>query len=489
MFESLLVLALLTVTDPAGDTAGAGALQPPTAPVFRSLAPFDLREVRVAEGETLALEVELGSLANPFDLELGFSLPILEIYVGGDEGGLEELLPGSGMELPPGERWNVAVQVTGDGARALHAAGGAAPLEAVPAVSIAGGVLRIETPFPTPERPRLFALTGLYDPFHPDGWRPLAQGPAPWAFSSTDQLVPVVDVLAPDGSAQERALLSGVLPPPATVPRSPDRVWFVLMGAGLVLALAGLLLRLRARTVTDRAAREETYVATEGTAAAAASPAAIPSEGSAGSAPGALAWDTSALLLDEQDGEPAGPGALPPLGEWRPGGQDEPAGQDESAAHVPPVRSAPPTTPARDELGEPELVTGDEPPTDGRSSESGVRAGDDDAREWAEAAKVEGWAQADEVKGWAEANEVDERVEADEVDERFETAEADAWGEGDARGAGLAAGEWSDGWLTWDEEEADLLGGWDEPAPRPDAGDAGTEERDPGDAGTEEPER
>src|SRR5699024_624490 len=87
-------------------------------------------------------------------------------------------------------------------------------------------------------------LTGLYSPFHADGWRPLSDSPGPWAFSGEGQLVPVVDVLGLEEDDQRAALQSGILPVPAfSTVTDPDTVWFVLMAAGVGLAGAGLIMR------------------------------------------------------------------------------------------------------------------------------------------------------------------------------------------------------------------------------------------------------
>ena len=114
MLRSLLLLALVTVVDPVPGPSAVDSLTAPTGAMYRSLSPFDLRTARVLDEETVTVELEMASYANPLGLPLGFSHPIIEVYLGGGEFGVESLLPGSMMSLPEGEapaisRQNVAL--------------------------------------------------------------------------------------------------------------------------------------------------------------------------------------------------------------------------------------------------------------------------------------------------------------------------------------------------------------------------------------------
>ncbi|MEX2535776.1 MAG: glucodextranase DOMON-like domain-containing protein [Trueperaceae bacterium] len=242
MFESLLVAALLTVSDPSGDVTGGGTLSPPSAAVYRNLATFDLRQVTVTDDPQLTLVIEMGSLSNPFELPLDFSLPVIEVYVSGDEGGRAELLSGSGMRLAPQQVWELAVRLTGEEATAYRATGGGTET-ATPEVTSDGNSLVVATPFPRPERPRLYAITGLYDLFGATPWRPVDDQESPWAFSSDSQRRPVVDVLARDEAAQRQALESGVLTPMGGRMATTGAIWLILMAVGLLLSLLGIAVR------------------------------------------------------------------------------------------------------------------------------------------------------------------------------------------------------------------------------------------------------
>ncbi len=243
MIAELLVLASLLRLDPSGDAHGAGELTPPTAQVFSTLGPFDLVAVEVTEAPQLVVRVRLGEIPDPGGLRNGVTLPVIDVYLDTAEGGREELLPGPGMRMPPGRGWEIALRVHGDDAYAVLADdpdGLPRPLTVVRE----DDVLRIEAPIPAPdELYEIHALTGVYDPFSADGWRPLADGPSPWAFASEVPAPPVIDLLAEDDETQRAALQAFTLP---SSPRSDTAVgWLIAMVAGLGVAIVGLWLRRR----------------------------------------------------------------------------------------------------------------------------------------------------------------------------------------------------------------------------------------------------
>jgi hypothetical protein len=239
----LLALAALLFSDPSGDAHGAGDLVPPSAPVYASRAPFDLVEVRVEDAAELRIEVRLAGIPDPGGLPNGMTLPVLDLYLDTADGGREELLPGPGMRMPAGRGWELALRVHGDDAYLVRADTVDGPVQPVE-VRARGDRLSLATSVPRPETVRsVQAMTGVYDPFARDGWRPLAASPSPWAFASEEPAPPVIDLLAEDDAAQREALRSFVLP--ARRARFGALPWLALMATGLVVALAGLLLRRR----------------------------------------------------------------------------------------------------------------------------------------------------------------------------------------------------------------------------------------------------
>jgi len=235
----------------SGDAFGDGSLRPPTGPRFADPAWYDLVDLRLLEGDPVRVAVTLGAVDASGGLALGITQPIIEVYVDSDEGGAEALLPGSGLAMPLGAGWQIAIRVTGDGAWAWEAdADGAVDLAAPVPVEVVldGTVLTVMTPFARPEEEaRLYAVSGVYDPFRADGWRPLSREPSPWAFSSDQQQTPVVDVFPGDPAARAAALARGELPRAETAAglAPGSLVWIWLMAAGIALALAGLALRVR----------------------------------------------------------------------------------------------------------------------------------------------------------------------------------------------------------------------------------------------------
>lgn len=272
----LLALALCCVlgaggaSAQSGDAFGDGSLRPPTGPRFADPAWYDLVDVRLLEGDPIRVALSLGAVDASGGLALGITQPLIEIYLDSAEGGVEMLLPGSGLAMPLGDGWQIAIRVTGDGAWAWEADGAGAVDLAAPVpveVVLDGTTLTVLTPFARPEAAvRLYAVSGVYDPFRADGWRPLSRAPSPWAFSSEQQQVPVVDVFPGDASERAAALARGELPrDPVSGGIAPGSlVWLWLMGAGVALAIAGLALRIRPlRRATTAATMQQGAGATD----------------------------------------------------------------------------------------------------------------------------------------------------------------------------------------------------------------------------------
>ncbi|MEJ2666834.1 MAG: glucodextranase DOMON-like domain-containing protein [Deinococcales bacterium] len=242
----VLATALLHLQDPVGDAVGDGTLAPPTAPVYANTADFDLQSVSVMDDPKLTVRVTLGSISNPGHLPNGFSSPIIEVYLDTGPGGSNALLPGSGMVMPSKRGWNVALRATGDQVYAVtpRSQGDPGSWPHLPAsVEVQGNTLLIHTDLPRPDHADIYALTGVYDPFASDAWRPLTSSVSPWAFSSAKQRVPVVDLLASSQRAQRREIDSGVLAPYR--PRTHGLGWLLLMVLGVIIAAAGTMLRRR----------------------------------------------------------------------------------------------------------------------------------------------------------------------------------------------------------------------------------------------------
>ena len=247
MIAALLVATVLSVSDPAGDAVGDGSLRMPTALVFRTQGAFDARGIEVYDRPEFSFGVIMEALANPWDLPLGFSLPIIEVYLdAGGEEGQEELLPGSGMRLPEGRSWDFAFRITGDAFHMFQANPGGDPIDVTgdyaAELRVEDDTIGLFTALPRPDRFSLYGMVGGYDPFTESGWRPVLAEPTPFAFSSERQTLPVVDVIADSFELQVRAIESGVLPEIRAATAASG--WLVAAGAGLLISLLGLGLRL-----------------------------------------------------------------------------------------------------------------------------------------------------------------------------------------------------------------------------------------------------
>jgi hypothetical protein len=238
----LLTLASLVRMDPAGDAYGAGDLVPPSAELYADLSSFDLLDVSAGDADgALEVRVRLAGIPDPGGLPNGLTLPVVDVYLDLADGGREAALPGVGMAFPEGRGWELALRLHGDRAYLVRSTD-AAGMERPVAVARDGEVLTIATGLPAPEEIRdVQAVTGVYDPFTADGWRPLSATPSPWSFASATPAPPVIDLLAEDDDGQQRAIRTYLLPP-SRDPRGPVG-WLLAMFVGLGLAGAGLWLR------------------------------------------------------------------------------------------------------------------------------------------------------------------------------------------------------------------------------------------------------
>jgi hypothetical protein len=237
----LLALASLLRLDPAGDAYGAGDLVAPSAALYADPSSFDLIEVEALGDDALTVRIRLAGIPDPGGLPNGLTLPVVDVYLDLADGGEEASLPGVGMAFPVGRGWEVALRLHGDRAYLVRA-DDPTRRERPVTVERRGDELIVVTDLPAPEEIRdLQAVTGVYDPFSPDAWRPLASVPSPWAFASEVPAPPVVDLLAESDELQRDALRTYLLPPSRNE-RGPVG-WLLAMFVGLGLAAAGLWLR------------------------------------------------------------------------------------------------------------------------------------------------------------------------------------------------------------------------------------------------------
>lgn len=161
------------------------------------------------------------------------------------------------MLMPTGRGWEYAVRVSPRGAF-----GTPAPLDPdVPAawtpldLALEGDVFVVDLPDEVAGEVEAYAVSGVYDAFSPDSWRPLSRSPSPWSYSGTEQAVPVIDVLAPSFESQVRSLRDGMLPA-ASRRAAGGLMWLLLSMAGVLVAATGLWLRRLVRPPVAEGAAE-----------------------------------------------------------------------------------------------------------------------------------------------------------------------------------------------------------------------------------------
>jgi hypothetical protein len=246
-------------------------LRPPTSDAYADVALYTLeRLVTSAPGEAPGwVEVTLGALhasASADPEALGVYQAVVEIYVDDGEIGFSELLPGSGLRMAPGRGWRDAIRLTHEGAflwSALRAPEGdrvrlvgmGAPRSLT--VLRRNQTLRVELPTPLPAGARVYAISGVHDPFAASGWRALAPSPAPFAFAAEQaSRPPIISLLPGDADTYRRVVEGGVLggwevwqfrgvPLPAW--RLRDWRWWSLCAVGLLLFALGTALARRTR--------------------------------------------------------------------------------------------------------------------------------------------------------------------------------------------------------------------------------------------------
>ena len=246
MIDALILATLLTIKDPVNDAFGNGDLTPPTSAEHKTEA-LDITEFSILRETNLAFELSFSSLANPHNRELGFSFPIIELYIQDKNrpGGSDALLKGSGMNLDKQARWHYVLKLSGDKAELFEVQEDASFLNRPVQVSREGTTLTVETNLSRPNNLSIFGLIGHYSPFTETGWQPLTNTSSAWSYSSSTQRFPVMDIISAESDAQKIALARGLLPPISS--SSGPNYWTFVMIAGLALASFGVIMRYRRR--------------------------------------------------------------------------------------------------------------------------------------------------------------------------------------------------------------------------------------------------
>ena len=252
MIHALILASLLSIQDPSNDAVGAGNLVPPSSEDFIT-GTLDVTEFTILDQPQLSIQLKFASLANPFDRVLGFSFPIIEIYIQDNDAssGATISLEGSSMLFANGSFWTYALRLSGDKAELFEwTAEGLKSLEPV-SVFTQDNSLSVRTPISPPRNFTTYGIVGYYTPFNQTGWQDISSNPSPWAYSSLEQKSPVIDVITENPDVQTQAIRQNVLPPIAS--SSPPNYWVYVMIMGLCLAIFGFIIRTRSRSQSKAA--------------------------------------------------------------------------------------------------------------------------------------------------------------------------------------------------------------------------------------------
>jgi hypothetical protein len=321
----IAVLAAAWIAVAAGqavvDVAETGlppGLTAPTSPVYADGAWYDIVAVRWTGDVPSHLEIEMGAIDPAGVGDFGMRQPIVEVYIDEGRGGATDLLPGSGLRMPAGTGWTEALRLTGDGAWWWQVAADGerlAPPRAL-SVEVEGRVVRVTWPTAVAADARVYAISGVYDPFSADGWRRFTETPSPWAFAAEEPGPPVVDVLPGDAAVWQAMRSSGELPRAAAVMGARGLggawVWWALMGLGMGMAILGVVWRTRRPAGLPASVSPASGSWSVAPAAEASEPAATGDAAASDAPQPARAMSTEAVLIGDEEVGADGRSALAP---------------------------------------------------------------------------------------------------------------------------------------------------------------------------------
>ncbi|PYE54476.1 glucodextranase-like protein [Deinococcus yavapaiensis KR-236] len=228
--------ALLTITDPAGDTRGDGSYTSPPALVGGSENSLDIRELRAENvAGRVRIVVGLGGVANPWNAPSGWSSTLIDVFVKTSVGG-EQGLADTGFVTPPGDGWQRHYQVSGFRTRAWHVVNGETQEVSLATPAVRRGTeVSIDTDLPA--RSYSYWVTSrIYSPLTSSGFlTPRVAG------GSSDLLVPragmpsPVDVLLVGDQA--RAYITRILPPGGQLRDRRSTLLLILAVLGVLAAV------------------------------------------------------------------------------------------------------------------------------------------------------------------------------------------------------------------------------------------------------------
>jgi C-terminal binding-module, SLH-like, of glucodextranase len=224
---------LFSASDPQGDSLGDGVY---TLPAARSdAAQLDLRTfTALNQNDALRLSLTMGRVQNPDKAPNGFSMPVIDVFIGTGRGGTEKL-GDTGFRSTPNRGWKYHLRVTPwktsvERDPSIPAAATSGEIT----VKVQGASILISTGLPAAQY-TYWAFVSLYDPLTPNGVAKPQLVSNPLRLISTIPDAPAaLDVLSP---ASQVGLYLTREVSPLNEPVLETNPLLYTGGAGLVLAL------------------------------------------------------------------------------------------------------------------------------------------------------------------------------------------------------------------------------------------------------------
>lgn len=249
---------IFSCEDPTGDDYGPGTYVYPLGEAFAPYeGHFDLKSFKIVQDEfNYIFSFEMGELTNQWDAPLGFSHPVLELFIDNFPGGEgEHLFADIPISFPEETKWDRLVRVTGWGIM-LYASDregkNITPVEfCKERVKIKDKVIIFSLPrevIGNLEGAGLWVLVGSWDVVRKSKLRPVFKQTDYWHFGGRqgEWDLPYLDLLNPAYGVQEEQLLGVDSRPvlePLLIKKKEGILFFIFPGLLILLLLYFSLVR------------------------------------------------------------------------------------------------------------------------------------------------------------------------------------------------------------------------------------------------------
>ncbi len=218
---------ILEIDDPLNDDYGPGTYKYPTDKAFQGEGLFDITSFSITRvSEKYRFDLSFANLIDPWGSIHGFSLPLIEIYIGKKGTGILELYKeGANIKLHPDYPWSRLLKISGWWVRAYTpedmnkeedvwgAENNPADLDDIE-LNVKNNTITLyinEEIIGDLEGAHLYVLIGSFDPFGPDNFRNINSGINSWNFINTNndnlKYAPrVIDLVLAEGIDQTKIL-------------------------------------------------------------------------------------------------------------------------------------------------------------------------------------------------------------------------------------------------------------------------------------------